>query len=293
MISKPIENPIIAISVKVYQALLVAYPAKFQQEYGLHMVQVFRDCCLRTVRQSGKSGMAGLWAVTLFDYIQSVVSEHRQKETEIKKELKSEDLRMAGWALILGGLAFIISLWGYLIRRYAYSNVSDVLLPFLCMPLFIVGLLAMRSRYGKAVGAFGKNILLAGAILGPLTSLIGIVLRGIAQASWSQIGEMGWALMVGGPAVVLACLALFGIVAFYKKPFPRWNILPFLAGFWFPALFIAWFVAFLNTGDTTNVVEGISSNVIIISLLTLQGIALAALGYILRSDAPEEIHAPA
>ena len=26
--------------------LLFAYPAKFQREYGLQMVQVFRDCCL-------------------------------------------------------------------------------------------------------------------------------------------------------------------------------------------------------------------------------------------------------
>lgn len=289
MISKPIENPIIAISVKVYQALLVAYPTNFQQEYGFHMVQVFRDCCLRTVRQSGNSGMAGLWAVTLFDYIQSVVSEHRKKETEIKKELKPEDIRMAGWALILGGIAFIFCMLMWIKGSPPYSDLPDVLLPFLCMPLFIVGLLAMRSRFGEAVGAFGKNILLAGAILGPLASLIGIELRGIARASWFPMAEMGWVLMVGGPAVVLACLALFGIVALYKRPLPRWNILPFLAGFWYPALFIAWFIVFLNTGDTYNNVAGIP-DIILISTITLQGIALTALGYVLKSDAPEEMH---
>lgn len=292
MISKPIENPIIETSVKVYQVLLVAYPTKFQQEYGLHMVQVFRDCCLRTVRQSGKSGMAGLWAVTLFDYIQSVVSEHRQKETEIKKEMKPEDIRLAGWALILGGVAFIFCVLMWRNGSPPYSDLPDVLLPFLCMPLFIVGLLAMRNRYGEAAGSFGKNILLAGAFLGPLASLIGIGLRGIARASWFQMAEMGWALMVGGPAVVLACLTLFGIVALYKKPLPRWNLLPFLAGFWYPALFIAWFIAFLTTGDTNNNVAGIP-DMILISTITLQGIALTALGYVLKSDAQKEIHAPA
>jgi hypothetical protein len=39
MMSKPIENPTVAISVKIYQVLLVAYPTKFRQEYGPEMLQ--------------------------------------------------------------------------------------------------------------------------------------------------------------------------------------------------------------------------------------------------------------
>jgi hypothetical protein len=83
---------------------------------------------------------------------------------------------------------------------------------------------------------------------------------------------------------------LFGVAALYKKPLPRWNILPFLAGLWYPAIFFVWFIAFLNTGEPSNSVAGIPG-VIPISLIILQGIALVALGNILKSDVPEEIPA--
>ena len=111
MISKPIENPVVVVSLKVYQMLLIAYPTKFRQEYGSHMLQVFRDYCLRTFHQGGTNAMFRLWAVTLFDLIQSVVSEHAHKEIEMKKEMKPRDIRMAGWALILSGAALAISMY--------------------------------------------------------------------------------------------------------------------------------------------------------------------------------------
>jgi len=108
MISKPLHDSIITVSVKVYQTLLHAYPTVFQQEYGSQMVQVFQDCCLRTVHQGGTNGMFRLWTITLLDLLQSVISEHTQKEIEMKKEMKPEDIRMAGWALIGGAVAFVI-----------------------------------------------------------------------------------------------------------------------------------------------------------------------------------------
>jgi len=81
MIRNSQDIPSIVFSIRVYQLLLNAYPAKFQREYGSEMVQVFQDCCLRTLRQGGTSGMVKLWAVTIIDLIQSMVSEHTQKET--------------------------------------------------------------------------------------------------------------------------------------------------------------------------------------------------------------------
>jgi hypothetical protein len=81
MINKSTNSPIVAVSVKIYQALLAVYPIAFQQEYGLQMVQTFQDCCLRAVRQGGTNGILRLWAITLLDFIQSVISEHTQKET--------------------------------------------------------------------------------------------------------------------------------------------------------------------------------------------------------------------
>ncbi|HJW91664.1 MAG TPA: hypothetical protein VJ436_13565 [Anaerolineales bacterium] len=58
---------LVAISVAIYRLLLTFYPTRFRREYGSQMAQVFRDCCLRTYRQSGPPGMFALWAFTLFE----------------------------------------------------------------------------------------------------------------------------------------------------------------------------------------------------------------------------------
>jgi len=288
MIRKQSDIALISSSVRVYQVLLVAYPTKFQQEYGLHMVQVFRDCCLRAFQQSGTFGILKLWVITLIDLLSSALAEHLQKEALMKKEMKPEDIYLAGWGLILGGVALTICMSLALLGGSLFSELPEIVLPILCLPLFVIGLLAIRSRYRKAVGTFGKNILLAGAILGPLTSVIGLVLTGMARASWTPQAELGWALIVGGPAVLLACLTLFGIAILYKRPLPGWNTLPFLAGLWYPSFFIAWFVAFLNTGEPSNSVAEIP-HVILVIIFALQGIAIVALGYVLKSDVPEEM----
>jgi uncharacterized membrane protein YbjE (DUF340 family) len=121
----------------MYQLLLKAYPAKFRREYGSHMAQVFGDCCLQAVRQGGRNGLIMLWVVTLFDLIQSVVSEHQQKEIEMKKEMKPQDIRMAGGALIAGAIVF------------GLSAISEQVYGFLLsMLLLAVGILGLRSRYG-------------------------------------------------------------------------------------------------------------------------------------------------
>jgi len=278
MISKPIENPIVAISIKVYRALLVAYPTKFQQEYGPHMVQVFCDCCLRTVRQSGMSGMVRLWTVTLFDLAQSIVSEHLQKEIEMKKEMKPEDIRKAGWMLIWGAIAFVLGAFAGIlgeIQPFLWI-VSILLLILVSLPLLVVGILAIRNRYSEKVGGFGKNILLIGAILGPIASVIGILTMVIDSDFWTN-----WINPWTGHAVLLACLALFGVVALLKQPLPRGNALPIIAGLWYPiALYIP---------DVFGNVSGDLMSIANYAFLAMQGVALAALGYILKSDVPEEM----
>ena len=283
MISQRAELPIVTFSVRVYQALLVAYPTRFQQEYGSEMTQVFQDYCLRTVRQGGTNGMLKLWMVTLLDLLQSVVSEHAQKEVQMKKEMNPEDIRMAGGALMWGGLTFAMSLL-LLLMGDSTGNLTNPFYPlsglllFLSIPLLVVGLLGVRNRYGDKVGGFGKNILLMGAILGPLTTLIGLV------GSLTHLfltDDSNWFLLMIGPAVLLACLAAFGIVALYKKPLPRWNIVPVIAGGCYPIII----VFIIVTSNTINWKENLGVLAIIV---TLQGIALAALGYILKSDVSQE-----
>ena len=96
MRSRSTDLPIVAFSTSLYRLLLTAYPAQFQQEYGPQMVQVFQDCCLRALRQGGTNGMVRLWAVTLLDLIQSVISEYRQKEVDMSK---SQLIKFSGYPM--------------------------------------------------------------------------------------------------------------------------------------------------------------------------------------------------
>ena len=269
MASKSIDIGLIPLSVKVYQVLLNAYPARFQQEYGAEIVHVFQDCCIRAYRQGGTNGMLKLWAVTLLDLIQSVISEHAQKEIQMKKEMKPEDARLAGWALMMGAMTFIMGMFSAFLSMTGRNLwvLSDWLVIFLGMPLLVVGLLGVRDRYGEKVGWFGKNILLIGVISGPLISSIGLI---------GGANETSWTLTYSGPAVLLACLTLFGFVALYKKPLPRWNVMPLIAGIGYPTVFF-W--------------SGIPESMSVI-FIAIQGIALATLGYILKSDAPQDKTTP-
>jgi hypothetical protein len=140
----------------------------------------------------------------------------------------------------------------------------------------VFGVLGLRSRYGEKAGRFGHNILLVGAVLGPLASLLGFLV--------AQIGEL-WFVIWAGPAVLFTCLTAFGVAALPAKPLPRWNVLPILAGLAYPAIILFHIANSLATGDWSG--SGMPYIVIMI-LITIQGIALLALGYILKADVVEE-----
>lgn len=277
MINESADGPMVALSVKVYQMLLFAYPNKFQQAYGLHMSQVFRDCCLRAFRQGGMNGIFKLWAVTFLDLIQSVISEHSQKEVEMKKEMKPEEIRRAGWALIFGAISFVLSIVVALLDTSEWSVFALILLVFISQPLLVFGVLGLRNRYGEIVGSFGRNILLVGAILGPLTSVIGLFLMAI---------EPLWFIVHAGPAILFICLTLFGVAAVRTKPLQRWNLLPVVAGFSYPALLLSYIVNAWIAGDWSG--DASMSDTVIMTLIVIQGFALVALGQILKGNAPEK-----
>jgi hypothetical protein len=286
VIDKSTDPPIIATSTTIYRLLLFAYPVRFQHEYGPQMVQVFRDCCLRAVRQGGGIGVIELWVITLFDLARSVIEEHTHKETGMTN---SNFVRLAGWALIGGAAALVIGTVSLAVAslpvgRAPVWGVSVVVTHFLSMPLLMVGLLGVRNRYGQAIGGFGRNILLLGVILAPLLTVGGLFGLGDPAGTLAV-------LFVIGLAMLLACLALFGIVALQRKPLPRWNAAPLIAGVGYPILVAAYVATFISTGDQ----EGSLGNwaVALSILCIIQGIALAALGYTLKSDVPAGTVLPA
>jgi len=208
----------------------------------------------------------------------------------MKKEMKPRDIRLAGWALMVGSAVFVLGMFiGSLQNDNWYVMIA--LMSLIGMPLLAFGLFGLRRRYGDQVGVFGKNILLIGVVLGSLISIIGY---------FGEVGSFGdkiWPglLILAGPIVLFAGLVLFGIAALPKKPLPRWNMVPVIAGAWYPIFFIAYFIVSFRTGDSDSFEAGAPEWFVAVAaaMLILQGVALVALGYILKSDVPEEMPATA
>ena len=270
----------VALSVWVYRMLLRTYPVRFQREYGSHMLQVFRDCCLRTFHQGGTNGMARLWAITLFDLIQSLVSEHTQKETFMTR---SKFIRLGGWSLMLGAVTLFIAFLGgtvdQLVRPYrwvqTFIGFSESLYIWATPVLLGIGMFGLRVRYGRHAGGLGKNILLLGGISGFVLTMIGLAT--IETSYW------GWALLYGGNAFLLFCLAVFGLLALQTMPLPRWNSLPIWAGLPFPLFYTTLLLVDLTGGQLQKGFE-----LVFTVVGMMQCIALFMLGNMLQGDAEEE-----
>jgi hypothetical protein len=239
------------------------------------MTQAFQDCCLRAVRRGGRNGLVMLWGITLLDLIQSVISEHVRKEIEMKKDMKPEDIRRAGWMLVFGAPAFILGM-------YWETSVYDLWILGFPLLLFSIPMLAygskgLQARYGEEAGSLGTNILRLGRILGPITSLVGFIMAWFVQ--WTFI------FIYTGPAILLTCLALFGLAALLREPFLNWKALTVFAAIWYPALFInRQFDGLIRREWITFIFNG--SDLLI---MAVPGIAMIALGYILQADASQEM----
>ena len=231
------------------------------------MLQVFRDCCLRAFRQNGNIGMLKLWALTLFDLVRSLFDEHLQKETFMTK---SKFIKLSGWTLTVGSLAFVSILGGSI----AGSAISSILIA--------IGMLGLRVRYGEITGSLGKNVLLAG--------IAGMALAYIAVPAFRD-AEISFILPFAGPAVLLTGLTLFGLVALRRKPLSRWNALPFLAGIWYPAIYFPIFVYILMNKGTWS--ENDFPWALIQIMISIQFLALCMLGAILQADMTENTAVPA
>ena len=287
MTNKPADPLIIVFSVKTYKVLLAAYPAKFRNEYGPHMAQVFLDCCLRAFRQNGTIGMLGLWALTLFDFLRSLIEEYLQKETFMTK---TKFIRLSGWTLMLGAITFFVSTLSALVESnfydpymrlniFVFYNTGLVLALWISTILLAVGELGLRERYGAQVGFSGKSFLLIGAIAGPAIGFLGVIGAVAKVIMWAEF------LLYAGNVVLLACLTIFGISVLRTKPLPRWNGLPLIAGLWFPMLLPSMMLANAN-GAPGSLILNVAKGV-----LLLQSIALFMLGYMLQANVSEEIPA--
>lgn len=193
----------------------------------------------------------------------------------MKKEMKPVDTRKAGWFLMAGAVAFVFGM-------YWETSIYDLwILGFplllLSIPMMAFGLRGVQARYGDAVGSFGKSILQIGVILGPATSLVGFI------GAWI-ISDM-FILIYTGPAILLTCLTIFGVLALFNKSLLNWKVLTVFAAIWYPAFFVNFLIGSLTRERGWSDVR---FEVTDLGIMMIPCIAMIALGYILKSDLPEE-----
>jgi hypothetical protein len=277
---RPVE-----LSAGLYRLLLHAYPSRFRREFGPEMAGVFLDSCLRSYRQGGGVGMIELWVVTLFDLARSLIEQHSQKETGMPN---SNFIRLSGWAFIVGAVFLLGGVVGMVLAesRYAFNwnapGMQAVSLAAFWSPVLLaVGLLGLRSRYGHETGALGRWVLLGGALVGGGLAIVGTLGQVFATSSSmsdTYFGVWGWGLLL-----LLGSLSIFGVVALIRKPLPRWNGLPLVAGALLPLVLVVGTIAVRSYPAASD-----SSRVIVIATLVMMTIAQILLGYVLQSDAQRD-----
>jgi hypothetical protein len=207
---------------------------------------------------------------------------------EMENDMNNSNfIRLSGWALILGGVAFSPFIVTSLLESTPMSLPfslggffeSMAILGFFWSPVLLaVGMLGLRACYGDEIGSSGRGILLLGALAGILV-VTGNIINIDSDASWE--------VFVISVTILFLCLLIFGVQALIRKPLPRMNWLPLVAGLWFPMISLPGILGIHipMLGATPN---------LIFSLFTTAGmlvttIALIMLGYLLQADAPQEM----
>ena len=212
----------LSVSVRIYRALLVAYPKKFREHYETQMVQVFRDSFREAYHLNGIPGVIDLWLHTFADLLVTALIE---RITERSRYMFSPKVVLwGGVAGVFCGLFWLMSGTG---------GVAFVL-------ALVLGLGGMAGLYSRQAGQGGKL-----GLAGFASGIIGTILT-LAVLWWSSTifsgptytiihlriqGQpvlAGRAVLMGSLGLVTLGigLALLGLASLRSKTLPRWRGLP-------------------------------------------------------------------
>jgi len=147
------------------------------------------------------------------------------------------------------------------------------------MLLFTIGMIGLKVRFGQVSGRLGNIGLMIAIAGGGLAFLSSIPLF----ALWVVYEGIWWVIWISSMLVLFTGLFLFGIDAFRKKPFPRWNAVPLLTGVWFPVLGL---IAVLINLFGVDFTPGGDPLWLISMIFVVFGSMV--LGHLLQSDVPEK-----
>jgi len=203
---------------------------------------------------------------------------------------KAQFIRISGWALILGAATLLLATAAAVAvspassqydARYRstdpfFQAVMAILYPTAVM-LITVGFAGLYARYNFGSGRVGRLGLILGVLGGVFTCIIMLILF------ITQDGDPLWLPMMFSIAIMFGGLVLFGVDTLRNRALPRGNYLPVLAGIGFPVLVITSLAYEAITGRWLEMNDLISTAIYLVT-----GLALLALGQILRGEAVEE-----
>ena len=225
MTNPTLKSPLIALSERVYRALLILYPADYRSEYGLSMVQVFRDVCRETYRDQGLAGIALWWCSTLLDLTLTAFEQRRKVRFAMSK---STLIQLTGILLILGGICGAFAAVSQLqpSSHYTYYGIYQFAL-FLLAPCYLligIGSFGLALRYLDNLSRGGRRALIISGI-GALLMMLGLAFSQIYPAS-----AVTWLLLLAGFLVYTAGTLAFGLIHLWTPILPVFKALPLITG---------------------------------------------------------------
>ena len=213
----------LSVSVRVYRALLAAYPKKFREHYETQMVQVFRDSLREAYQRHSMPGVIDLWLHFCVDLFVTALVERIMERSQYMFSPK---------VILWGGLAGAFS--GLLWMVSSSRGVAGIL----ALILGLAGLAALYSRQagqGEKLGLGGFSLAIVGTLMllatewwfssdffsGP--SYLAVNLR--IERNLSLVAQAVLLHSVGLVTLGVG-LALLGFATLRAKSLPRWHGLP-------------------------------------------------------------------
>jgi hypothetical protein len=147
----------LSVSVRLYRALLVAYPKKFREHYETQMVLVFRDSFREAYQCNGLPGVIDLWLHTCADLLVTALMERLMERSQYMFSPK---------VILWGGVAGAFGGMFWVMMGIAPSSGGAAIV--LALVLGLGGLVSLYSRQAGRGGRLG----LAGLALGILGTVL-------------------------------------------------------------------------------------------------------------------------
>ena len=265
----------LSVSVRIYRAMLVAYPKTFREDYETHMVQVFRNSFRDAYHHHGMPGVIDLWIHVCADLMITALMERISEGSQYMFSPKT--IVWGGIASAFGGL-----LW--LLVAAAYQN--EAITP-MALLLTLSGLVALYIRQGKQAGSLGW----IGFTLGILGTAVvvslfvwGVITGNPFGIDYPFLAALQYVLGIG--LFGIGCI-LIGLRTLQTEILPHGRWMPLALGilqFGFSiSLWLVYYLAAIKGIDPWNPTTILA---ITYMLLTLPiGMLWMALGAILAGDA--------